>query len=445
MAANIEPTVREKLHQLWGDGNGGVPSEVQDIINNAFKGIPATSFPQPHLGKVVEISSDATILEAIQTLSENNILSAPVRNVSVPADKTWSERYLGMVDFPAIVLWVLEQAELAAAALAAGTAAATGMGAGAAGALGAVALGMTGPVAVAGLTAAAVGAAIAGGVAVDRGMGKDPQSAANALGEDFYRILLQEEPFKSTKVSDVTKSYRWAPFLPVQPNDNMLTVLLLLSKFRLRSVPVVEMGSPYILNLITQSAVVRGLAQCKGYDWFDLITTKTLLQLGLPLMAPDEVVTVDEKKLVLEAFVLMREKGIGGLPVTQGEERKIVANMSVRDARFLLLQPELFHKRKDLTVETYVSIVSNYAAEPSEFSPVLQPPVTCQVTDTLLDVITTLATRHIHRIYVVDDNMCVQGIITLRDIISRFVTEPKGYFDNYLGGMIDEAVFNDAK
>lgn len=112
----------------------------------------------------------------------------------------WRDRYLGIVDYSAIILWVLESAELAAAALSAGSATAVGVGAGAVGAIGALALGATGPVAVAGIAAAAVGAAVAGGVAVDKGIGKDAPTAADNLGEDFYKVLLQEEPFKSTTV-----------------------------------------------------------------------------------------------------------------------------------------------------------------------------------------------------------------------------------------------------
>ena len=113
----------------------------------------------------------------------------------------WKERYLGIIDYSAIILWVLENAELAATALSAGTATAAGVGAGAVGALGALALGATGPAAVAGLAVAAVGAAVAGGVAIEKGMGKDAPTAANNLGDDFYNVLLKEEPFKSTPVS----------------------------------------------------------------------------------------------------------------------------------------------------------------------------------------------------------------------------------------------------
>jgi hypothetical protein len=40
----------------------------------------------------------------------------------------------------------------------------------------------------------------AGGIAAERGLGKDPSAAADALGEDFYKVILQEEPFKSTQV-----------------------------------------------------------------------------------------------------------------------------------------------------------------------------------------------------------------------------------------------------
>jgi CBS domain-containing protein len=55
---------------------------------------------------------------------------------------------------------------------------------------------------------------------------------------------------------------------------------------------------------------------------------------------------VDANQLVLEAFILMKEKGIGGLPVVEGPEKKLKGNISVRDVRYLLLQPDLFAHRR---------------------------------------------------------------------------------------------------
>ncbi|XP_073035647.1 SNF1-related protein kinase regulatory subunit gamma-1-like [Primulina eburnea] len=403
---------------------------LQESLTYAFAHIPVSSFPQVPGGKVIEIVADTTVLDAVKILSESNILSAPVVNPDAKNSKDWRERYLGIVDYSAIVLWVLQSAEIAAAALAASSAAAAGIGTGAAGGLGALAFGATGPLAVAGLTAAAVGAAVAGGMAADKGMGKDAPTAANKLGEDFYKVLLNEEPFKSTTVSSILKSYRWAPFVPVATDSSMLSVLLLLSKYRLRNVPVIEMGSPTVKNFITQSAVIHGLQECKGRDWFDCITSHPISTLGLPFMSSDQVVSVQSGELILEAFKKMKDKQIGGLPVVEGPNRKIIGNVSIRDIRFLLLRPELFASFRELTAKDFITTIASATDNIGKTA----TPITCKPDSTLGSVIDTLATMAVYRIYVVSglDNEVI-GVITLRDVISCFITEPPNFFDDYFG------------
>lgn len=329
-----------------------LPPSLQTSLTSAFASIPVSSFPEVPGGRgylptdlalfiiyddlssiafhytelviqffstlcsraVIEIPADTLITDAVQVLSKHGISAAPVTNPEAGDSPDWRQKYLGILDYSAIVLWVLENAELAAVALTAGSAAAAGVGAGAVGALGALALGTTGPVAVAGLTVAAVGAAVAGGMVADRGVGRDAPSAADHMGEDFFKVLVQEEPFRSTKVrillhcpslfahreesddepfldqvESIIKTFRWAPFLPIRPDSSMLTVLLLLSKYRLRNVPVVETGNPSVKNFITQSAIVKGLQQCKGRDWFDCISSCPLSDFGLPFMSYGEV------------------------------------------------------------------------------------------------------------------------------------------------------------
>ncbi|XWS34053.1 hypothetical protein CRYUN_Cryun21dG0006200 [Craigia yunnanensis] len=362
-------------------------------------------------------------------------MSAPVRNPDAVTSLDWRERYLGIIDYSAIILWVLESAELTADALSANTGTAAALGAGAVGALGALAAGMTGPAAVAGLTVAAVGAAVVGGVAADQGAGKDARSAADDLGKDFYKVILQEEPFKSTTVRSIVKSYRWAPFIPVATNSSMLSVLLLLSKYRLRNVPVIEPGKPDIKNYITQSAVIGGLEGCRGRDWFDCISTRPISDLGLPFMSSDEVISIESDDLVLEAFRRMRDNQVGGLPVVEGPRKEIVGNVSIRDIRHLLLKPELFSNFRQLTVKNFMNTV---ASTDQEFGRVT-PPITCKVDSTLASVIQSLATKLVHRIYVVAENENeVKGVITLRDVISCFIFEPPNYFDSYFGFSVKE-------
>ncbi|CAM8936440.1 unnamed protein product [Rhodiola kirilowii] len=404
-----------------------LPHSLQETLTDAFANIPVSSFPMVPGGKVIEISADTSVAEAVKTLSEANILSAPVRNSDADSSANWKDRYLGILDYSAIILWVLENAELAAVALQAGTATAVGVGAGAVGTLGALALGATGPAAAVGLGVAAVGAAVAGGLAADKEVAKDAIAVADQMGDDFYKTLLQEEPFKSTTVGSILKSYRWAPFVPVSTESSMLSVLLLLSKYRLRNVPVIEPGSPIIKNFITQSAVVQGLQGCSGRDWFDLISSRPLSDLGLPFMSANEVISIQSSEHVMEAFKKMRDHRVGGLPVVDGEKKKIVGNVSIRDIRHLLLKPDLFSNFRELTVKDFVETVAGTTKDGR-----VVPPITCKVESTLGDVIHLLASKAVHRIYAVaGEDAEVVGVITLRDVISCFIFEPPNYLDEY--------------
>lgn len=414
-----------------------LPHSVQEILTAAFARIPVSSFPKVPGGKVIEIPADTSVADAVKILSECNILSAPVTNPNAKTSTEWRDRYLGIIDYSAIILWVLESAELAAVAISAGSATAAGIGAGAVGALGALALGATGPAAIAGLTVAAVGAAVAGGVAADAEMGKDAPTAADHLGEDFYKVLLQEEPFKSTTVMSILKSFRSAPFLPVTIDGSMLSVLLLLSKYRMRSVPVVELGNPYVKNFITQSAVVQGLEGCKGKDWFECIASHPISDLGLPFVSGDKVVSIESTELILEAFKRMRDNQIGGLPVVEGPKKKIVGNVSIRDIRYLLLKPELFNNFRQLTVKDFIDVVVSTAQETGK----IVPPIVCKLDSTFESVIHILASKSVHRIYVVDgEEDHVAGVITLRDVISCFIFEPPNHFNDYFGHVAKENI-----
>lgn len=413
-----------------------LPQSLLETLTSAFSSIRVASFPQVPGGKVIEIMADTAIADAVKTLSDSNILAAPVTDPDAEPSTDWRVRYLGIIDYSAIILWVVESAELAAVALTTGNATAAGVGAGAIGALGALAIGATGPAAVAGLTVAAVGAAVAGGMAAEQGPAKDAPTAADNLGEDFYKVILQEEPFKSTTVRSILNTYRWAPFLPVSTESSMLSVLLLLSKYRLRNVPVIEPGSPVIKNFITQSAVVQGLEGCKGRDWFDSISVHPISDLGLPFMSPDEVVTVQGNDLILEAFKRMKDNMIGGLPVVEGQNRKMIGQVSIRDIRYLLLKPQLFSNFRKLTVIDFMNTISSTDNEIGKATRA----VTCKFDSTLGEVIHSLASKSVHRIHVVAGEDEVVGVITLRDVISCFIYEPPDHFDTYLDSVVKETL-----
>ncbi|KAG0490592.1 hypothetical protein HPP92_007455 [Vanilla planifolia] len=412
-----------------------LPFSLQESLTNAFAQIPVSSFPQVPGGKVIEIPADSSVIAAVRILSEHNIMAAPVSNAVVGSITDWKDRYLGIIDYFAVILWMLENAELAAFSLYAGSATAAALGTGAFGGLGAVALGATGPAVVSGVTLASAVAALAGGIAAERSMGGDAIKAADHLGDQFYELLLQEEPFKSTTVKSIVETYRWSPFLPVAADSSMLTVLLLLSKYRLRNVPVIDVEKLYIKNFITQSAVVQGLKQCKGRDWFDCIAACPLSDLGLPFTSHDEVISVHSDDLVLEAFKRMKDNRIGGLPVVEHPSKKIVGCVSIKDIRFLFLRHELFSSFRKLTVMDFIKAVDSANHESGR--PSAMQPLTCSRDVCLGSVIDRLASSSTHRIYVVEGDDVV-GVVTLRDVISCFIFEPPGYFEDYFKSGIKE-------
>lgn len=51
---------------------------------------------------------------------------------------------------------------------------------------------------------------------------------------------------------------------------------------------------------------------------------------------------VYEDEPVLQAFKLMRQNGVGGVPVVASGGTKAVGNISIRDIQFLLIAPEIY-------------------------------------------------------------------------------------------------------
>ncbi|XP_026410769.1 SNF1-related protein kinase regulatory subunit gamma-1-like [Papaver somniferum] len=263
------------------------------------------------------------------------------------------------------------------------------------------------------------------------------QSEVTALnGSSAPEAVASSDFYKTTKVQDISGSFRWAPFLAPQKSDTFLTMLLLLSKYKMKSLPVVDLGEGNIDNIITQSSVVHMLAECVGLHWFESWGTKKLKDLGLPIMKPHKLIKVYEDEPVLKAFKLMREKRIGGLPVVECNGQKALGNISVRDVQFLLAAPEIYKDYRSITAKSFLTAVRNHLKEQQEASPMLRGMITCRKDDTIKDVILKLDSEKIHRIYVVDADENLEGVISLRDIISKLVHEPRNYFGDFFDGVI---------
>ncbi|BAF07142.1 SNF1-related protein kinase regulatory subunit gamma-1 [Oryza sativa Japonica Group] len=394
-----EAEIGMRVEDIWDSLDQPQLSD-RDRLNSCFDAIPVASFPHTFDGaQVVEIPSDATLAEAVDILSRHRIITAPVRNVDAPDDASWIDRYIGVVEFAGIAVWLLHQSEAAAAR---------------ADDLGADEL------------AAKLGTVALEGAAAARA--PDQQQSAEGAVAEAFGALPSSDLFNKTKVKDISGSFRWAPFLALQSSDTFLTMLLLLSKYRMKSLPVVDIGEGTISNVITQAAVVHMLAECAGLHWFEDWGAKSLTELGLPMIRPSRLVKVRHDEPALKAFRLMRKRGVGGIPVVD-HAGKPTGSIMIKDVKHLLASSDANRDYRTLTAQEFIANARQSSGEKQ------MNIVTCKKEESIKEIIFKLDAEKRQRIYVVDEQGNLDGLITLRDIIAKLVYEPPGYFGDFFNGV----------
>jgi CBS domain-containing protein len=96
-------------------------------------------------------------------------------------------------------------------------------------------------------------------------------------------------------------------------------------------------------------------------------------------------------------------------------EGAIVANFSVSDVRHLASVTNKADTEAALARPVLDFLRAHRGDAP------LAPPVTVQVTDTVLVAIQLLAESHLHRVYIVDEDRKPVGVLSLTDVLRALV------------------------
>lgn len=70
-------------------------------------------------------------------------------------------------------------------------------------------------------------------------------------------------------------------------------------------------------------------------------------------------IQVNEDEPVLQAFKLMRQKGVGGVPVVENGGSKAIGNISIRDIQFLLTAPQIYRDYRSLSIIYFLHVFSS--------------------------------------------------------------------------------------
>jgi 5'-AMP-activated protein kinase regulatory gamma subunit len=233
------------------------------------------------------------------------------------------------------------------------------------------------------------------------------------VDEDFWTLVEREEEFQHKTVNDLMRFplTRRNPFNPVKGGYSLLYAIEALARERsLHRVPVVD-DERKLMNLITQSQVVRFLQQN-----MHLLGDKRSTPVNEIHGVMHDVYCINMHQRAIDAFHQMVDKEVTGVAIVD-DTGKLRGNLSLRDLKAMSTDGRFFWRLYQ-TVDNYLTKLKRETKEGGRPKRVQ----TCKATHTLEHAINLLADHSIHRVFVVDDAKKPIGVITLKDVLVELLS-----------------------
>ncbi|KAL9646678.1 hypothetical protein ABK040_001101 [Willaertia magna] len=202
--------------------------------------------------------------------------------------------------------------------------------------------------------------------------------------------------------------------VPLKTNNASTFAIDLMAAGLHRVVLESDIASDKLTNTLSQTDIVKRLADHLHMGKLKVVGEKLVEELGIGLVEP---ITVTTKTIVLDAMKKLAENNVSAVAVVD-ENGKLVGNMSASDLRGFYLD-RLPHF--ELTTEEFLK----------KYSPTSLSPFSTKLNNlTLLDVVRKLVhptvvvdgkeqklEHSMHRVWVVDDEGKCKSVITLTDIM----------------------------
>ncbi|XP_052180283.1 SNF1-related protein kinase regulatory subunit gamma-1-like isoform X3 [Diospyros lotus] len=370
-------------HHHKGGNNPAMAAESATALQAFLDRIPINSITGlNNSSTVLDLKTRDCLGDAIRLLYEKNVFGAAIADDGLEEEETTigrrqADRYIGFIDFSRMVLWSLRECE------------------------------------------------------------KTDTLADDKNSNGFFSMLEHNPHIAKIQVGDLAKSFLWDPFLPVRSSDSLFHVLLLLSKHRLHFVPVTEPSSTRLIGFVTQNAVISLLLQSSGLEWFDNIADMGLSDIRFE--NEEHAVFVYGDQSIAETMHILWESRIGAAAVMERGTKRLIGSLSNSDLYIFLDNNDVFNNRKSLTAQELIRMQGKKAdSDPSieqdlgaslptgvlnlrnNSLPRIDSPVTIRKTDTLKQAMERLTITNCSFCFIVDELRQVQGVLTLKDIISQF-------------------------
>jgi len=234
--------------------------------------------------------------------------------------------------------------------------------------------------------------------------------AQHHKSKSFHALVQEAKEFETHQVKDIADANGHNPFVGLAVDASVRDAMLLLGKQHMYRIAVIDWEKKQIVNVITQSAMVKVLGD--NMKHFGEFGKKTLADVSLG--GKKDVFSVGHDVLTIEAFKLMVEKKVGAVPVL-GVDGQLIGNISMRDIRVAVATPDKFAHLFE-SASKFLTLMRANADD------IMSPAICCKATDSLDTVVGKLCVSRIHRVYVMDDAGKLSSVVSLSDIIGVFVT-----------------------
>ena len=178
----------------------------------------------------------------------------------------------------------------------------------------------------------------------------------------------------------------------------------------LHRIPIVD-NNGHVIFILSQMFMFRHFFKNET-TLYEPLKKKTVEELNLGVRGNvNSMFAVKEDELAIDAFKHIADNGVSAVGILDSSASRLVGVLSASDLQGFL--GEDFHVL-GLTVLQF----KNFAKEKKQQSNDIDSVVFCKLSTTLEDVVDRIDKTHVHRIFIMDDEMQMVGVVSLTDLFA---------------------------
>eukprot|EP01080_Neovahlkampfia_damariscottae_P012638 gene12638-6542_t len=236
----------------------------------------------------------------------------------------------------------------------------------------------------------------------------------NALKKtpNLRKLTEEDDDFRKKTVVDlmIHPLSKRNPFIPVRRDYSLYFAFELLAREEhMHRIPVIN-NEKVLVNLISQTQLVEYINEN-----IQKVGTISAKPVKLFKDSMKKVYTIPENKLAMEAFVRMKTHNVTGIAVVNNKH-EITGVLTLKDLKIIANDDKLFQK-------LYLNVTNFIKELEKKDKKRPRSPVVCDGKTTLEEVVKTLCDKHVHRLFITNEENKPIGVVGLKEVLYEIISE----------------------